>query len=247
MKLHILSDLHIEFSEFTPPSTDADAVVLAGDIGVGLGGIDWAARHFSQKPVIYVPGNHEYYYHDLSLVDDLKANARPNIHILDGDSVEIRGVRFVGSTLWTDFELFGEGEKFHAMSRAGHQLEDFSCIQDGGRAFTPEKSTQLHGSGKAYLKESFAVAHDGPTVVVTHHLPSTMSIAKKFATDPLSPAFASRLEPLIERGRPEVWIHGHTHESCDYEIFETRVVCNPRGYPGEVQDQAFDPHFVIRF
>jgi len=75
MKLHILSDLHTEFADFSPPETGADVVILAGDIGVGVGGVEWAARRFSKVPVVYVPGNHEFYGHDIGLTDQLKAAA----------------------------------------------------------------------------------------------------------------------------------------------------------------------------
>ena len=85
MKLHILSDLHTEFAEFDPPETDADIVVLAGDVGVGTAGIEWAGRQFKDKPVIYVPGNHEYYHHDIGITDALKSAAPANVHVLDRD------------------------------------------------------------------------------------------------------------------------------------------------------------------
>ena len=82
MKLHILSDLHTEFVDFDPPETDADAVILAGDIGVGLEGLGWAARHFRDRPIIYVPGNHEFYGHDIALTTTLKNEAPENITVL---------------------------------------------------------------------------------------------------------------------------------------------------------------------
>jgi Icc-related predicted phosphoesterase len=86
---------------------------------------------------------------------------------------------------------------------------------------------------------------DGPTVVVTHHLPASSSIAKRYANDPLNPAFASSLESLIEAYRPVLWIHGHTHQPLDYELFGTRVVCNPRGYPGEHVRNGFRPDLTV--
>ena len=81
--------------------------------------------------------------------------------------------------------------------------------------------------------------------MVTHHLPAMMSIAKRFGNDLLNAAFASRLEDIIEKTRPELWIHGHTHVPCDYELFETRVICNPRGYPREAQSNEFRADLVV--
>ena len=129
-----------------------------------------------------MPGNHEFYNHDIGLTDELKATAAPNIHVLNNDKLELHGIRLLGSTLWTDFNLYGAAE-----------LEKIS---------------------------------EGPTVVVTHHLPAPTSIAIRYANDSLNPAFASRLEDGIEKYRPELWIHGHTHVPCDYELFDTRIVCN---------------------
>jgi Icc-related predicted phosphoesterase len=245
MKLHILSDIHTEFAEFSSPDTGADVVILAGDIGVGLDGIEWAASQFPKDPVIYVPGNHEYYGHDITLIDELVKQSPSNIHVLNNDKVVLNGVQFLGSTLWTDFKLHGEGEAWFARQRAKRLIEDFTSIRNGGRRFTPEDSAELHEASKTWLLSELKRRFDGKTVVVTHHLPARSSVAKQYANDPLNPAFASRLEDAIEKYRPELWIHGHTHVPCDYEIFDTRVVCNPRGYPGEGQRRNFNAALVI--
>jgi Icc-related predicted phosphoesterase len=245
MKLHILSDLHTEFSDFEPPDTDADIVVLAGDIGVGAAGIEWAARQYSKLPVIYVPGNHEYYHHDIGITDELKSNAPANIRVLHNDSCEFDNVRFLGTTLWTDFRLYGEGEAWSARQRAMRSIDDFTTIRNGDRRFTPEDSVRLHESGKAWLVGELQKEFGGSTVVVTHHLPATPSIARQYRNNPLNPAFASRLESIIEEYQPDLWIHGHTHVPCDYEIYGTRVVCNPRGYPSESSARGFSPELVV--
>ena len=245
MKLHVLSDLHTEFADFSPPDTDADIVILAGDIGVGLGGIEWAAHHYPRAPVIYVPGNHEFYDHDIGLTDELKSTAAANIHVLNDDKLELHGIRFLGSTLWTDFNLYGAAQAWFARRRAKRLMEDFTSIRNGGRPFTPEDSVELHESSKVWLVAELEKGFEGPTVVVTHHLPASTSVAKQYANDSLNPAFASRLEDVIEKYRPELWIHGHTHVPCDYELFDTRVVCNPGGYPGENRRSEFKDDLVV--
>ena len=233
MKLYVLSDLHTEFADFTPQDTNADIVVLAGDIGVGRKGLDWAARHFTDRPVLYVPGNHEYYGHDLALIDELQSAAPENIHVLNNDTLVFDGVRFLACTLWTDFKLHGEKEAWFARQRARRLLTDYDAIRNGRRRFTPEDSVELHETSREWLQRKLEERFEGPTVVVTHHLPATLSVAKQYANDPLNPAFASSLEDLIREHRPDLWIHGHTHVPCDYRLFDTRVVCNPRGYPRE--------------
>ena len=220
-------------------------MILAGDIGVGLGGIEWAARGFPKVPVVYVPGNHEFYDHDIGLTDELKAAAPANIHILNNDTLELKGIRFLGCTLWTDFNLHGEAEAWFARRRAKRLIEDFASIQNGGRRFTPEYSVELHEASKAWLMGKLKDEFNGPTVVVTHHLPASTSVAKRYANDSLNPAFASRLEEVIEKYRPELWVHGHTHVPCDYDLFETRIICNPGGYPGENRRSGFREDLVV--
>lgn len=245
MKLHVLNDLHLEFSEFDPPATAADVVVLAGDIGVGTEGLRWAESRFPNTPVIYVPGNHEFYHHDITLIDELKACAPAHIHVLSDDVVEINGVRFLGSVLWTDFALFGEGDKYFAVQQAWQGMIDFAIIQYYGQRFTPEDSIKLHEKSRNWLANMLAEPFAGKTVVVTHHAPSLRSVPPRFARDLLTPAFASNLEDLMGTKRVELWIHGHMHDPSDYSIYDTRVVCNPRGYCPHELTPEFQPDFVV--
>ncbi len=245
MKIQVMSDLHVEFAMYSPPEVVSDVVVLAGDIGVGLDALDWVNESFRRTPVVYVLGNHEYYDHDLSLIDEFKRKSRKNIFVLDNEETVIDGVRFLGSTLWTDFALFGEGEQFHAMQHAAQGMPDFEVIREEGGRFTPQSSLAIHQQSRSWLAESLATPFNGSTVVVTHHAPSFMSVAHRFKTDRMTPSFASKLESLIEESGPDLWIHGHTHDSFDYQIFETRVVCNPRGYPEESGRYGFIPSLVV--
>ncbi len=245
MKLHILNDLHIEFEDFAPPPTDADIVVLAGDIGVGMEGLHWAQARFPDRPVIYVPGNHEFYHHDIDLTDKLKTRAPDHIHVLDNDQVIIDGVRFLGSILWTDFALFGEADKFFAMQHARQWMTDFAIIRNIGQQFTPEDATLLHAASRDWLATMLAKPFDGKTVVVTHHAPSSRSVHSRYASDLLTPAFASNLDDLFDGSRVALWVHGHMHDPSDYEVYDTRVVCNPRGYSPNALTPEFRPDWVI--
>jgi len=245
MKIHILNDLHIEFEDCEPPATDADVVILAGDIGVGMGGLRWAKDRFPDRPVIYVPGNHEFYHHDIALIEELKTQVPDNIHVLNDDQVIIGDVRFLGSILWTDFALFGEADKFFAMQQARQQMTDFCIIQNNGQRFTPEDAIQLHAASRDWLAAMLVERFDGKTVVVTHHAPSSQSVHPRYASDLLTPAFASNLENLMDGYRAALWVHGHMHESYDYEIYGSRVVCNPRGYAPDAMNPDFMPDLVI--
>lgn len=176
MKLHVLNDLHIEFEDFVPPATDADVVVLAGDIGVGMEGLCWAEARFPDRPVIYVAGNQEFYHHDIALLDELKAQAPDHIHVLDDDAVIIDGVRFLGGVLWTDFALLGESDRFFAMQTARQWMTDFSIIQNNGQRFTPEGAIRFHATSREWLAVMLAEPFNGKTVVVSHHAPSSRSV-----------------------------------------------------------------------
>lgn len=245
MKLHILNDLHIEFEDFDPSATDADVIVLAGDIGVGMKGLHWIENRFPDRPVIYVPGNHEFYHHDIALMDEMKAQAPDNIHVLNDDQVVIHGVRYLGSVLWTDFALFGEADKFFAMQQARQQMTDFSIIQNDCQRFTPEDAIKLHKTSRDWLTARLNESFDGKTVVVTHHAPSSRSVHQRYARSLLTPAFASNLENLMDEDRVVLWVHGHMHESFDYEIYGTRVICNPRGYAPMELNPEFKPEFIV--
>jgi Icc-related predicted phosphoesterase len=230
MKLNILSDLHLGFSALDTPLNDADVVVLAGDIAPPRQAAAWALR--LHKPVIYVPGNHEFYGSSLDAAAELKRLcAGTPIHVLDNAEVIIDGVRFIGSTLWTDFMLFGDGaERAAAIVEAQRLMRDFSRIR------IDESTGAL-----------FTVPHAGPTVVVTHHAPSRRSIHPRFAGSLLNACFVSDAEHLVDADRVHWWIHGHTHDSFDYALNGTRIVCNPRGYAkaGVNENARFDPNFTI--
>src|SRR4051812_33448150 len=170
MKLHVLSDLHLTVSAFDAPSTDADIVVLAGDVARPDQAIAWSS--LLDKPVVYVPGNHEYY--DGSIVGTigrLKTLAAGSaIHVLENDVVVLGGVRFVGTTLWTDFLLFGDGEaRALAIRGALDFLRDFSRIRrddDSEERFTPADAASLFARNAGWLERTLAERFDGPTVVV---------------------------------------------------------------------------------
>jgi Icc-related predicted phosphoesterase len=247
MRLQVLSDLHLEMGPFEPEAANADVVVLAGDIHVGTEGLKWARQHFGGKPVIYVLGNHEFYYHSIpELTEALKRETNgSHIHVLENDAVEIGGVAFLGCTLWTDFELFRDAAT--AMVVADQWMRDFTVIQRKSqkRWFRPWECVKLFAESVAWLKGELAKHDPDRTVVVTHHAPSPRSIPPHHAGSALNPAFASDLEDLIKESGVRLWIHGHIHHNVDYRIGATRIYANQRGYAGEVL-QDFKPGAVIK-
>jgi predicted phosphodiesterase len=248
MKIRVLSDLHLEFLDWVPPYAEADIVVLAGDIHVGVAGVEWARRQFPATPVIYVPGNHEFYgAHLEDMLLALRKEARLfGVHLLDGNELLLDGTRLLGATLWTDFALYGSGtaELGQAMADASYGMNDFRLIRHGRGLFRPEHARDIHLSQVNWLAETLAKPFDGSTVVVTHYLPHRRSIHPKYEQDRLNPCFVSDLAHLV-KAPVGLWIHGHTHESCDYVVSGTRVVCNPRGYLPMEPNRAFDSTLVV--
>jgi Icc-related predicted phosphoesterase len=250
VKLLVLSDLHIEFGDFRPAETGADVVILAGDIWHWAHGLRWAKEQFPTQPMIYVLGNHEFYGHEFHDVVAAcrQAAAETGIHFLENDVVVLDGVRFLGAALWTDFALYGERDRSMAHARA--MMNDFQEIQirdekTGQRRFAPSDFLPLHQVSRAFLEAELAKPFSGKTVVVTHYLPSPHSIAAQYAGDPLTPCFCSDLTALIEAAQPDLWVHGHTHDSFDYRIQHTRVLCNPRGYYPRELNPKFRPDLVV--
>jgi Icc-related predicted phosphoesterase len=153
--------------------------------------------------------------------------------------------------LWSDFWLIGDAfERRHAMHLAAQHINDFQKITIGksiGQClrFKPGHAAARHTVSCRFIEDELSRRFSGPTVIVSHFLPSPLSISEKYRGNPYNPYFCSDLTALIERWQPELWIHGHTHESCDYSIGRTRVVCNPRGYLPHEANPRFRPDLTV--
>ena len=236
MRLWIFSDLHLDvnasFAFALPqPCPEHDVVVIAGDICEGMArGVRWiAASGLNTKPVIYIAGNHELYDRDrLADVTEARqaAAAFPNIHVLEGDRLDIGGKTFLGATLWTDYEV--AGDRATAMSLAERYMSDHNMIRLGRRKWTATDARAEHLSRRAWLADALAGIPREDTIVVTHHAPSPRSCSTRFRGHPLNPSFVSDLGPLLATAG--TWIHGHTHTAADYRHEGCRVINNPRGY-----------------
>ena len=251
MKFNVLSDLHLSLGTLPIPENNAEAVILAGDIARPKEAVAWALGF--AKPVFYVVGNHEFYGGSIAgTVAELKQLcAGTNMRVLDDDEVIFDGVRFLGTTLWTDFMLFGEGEKrAAAIQEALKFMRDFSRIRidDADERYSPPPIRPRYSrSTLRWLDRKLAEPYAGPTVVITHHAPSRKSIHPRFADSLLNACFVSDAERLIDGTRACLWVHGHTHDSFDYVLNGTRVVCNPRGYAkhGVNENPQFNPNFLV--
>lgn len=246
MQIHILSDLHNEFSQYkvSQAASTADVVILAGDIDVGMRGLLWSEQAFG-CPVLYIPGNHEFYGHNLEkLLADMHDFISERIIVLDMKEVTIDNVRFLGATAWTNFTA--TGNFLEAEYQAQRILNDFRMIKTGNeRKLHPNDMIRINAQAKSWLRLKLEEDFDGKTVVITHHAPVLRSLeSTPYEPSHLDAAFSNSWDELFDgSGKVDLWIHGHTHTSVDYEVGGTRVISNQRGYPGEAT--GFNPDLII--
>ncbi len=246
MKLQILSDLHLDFGNVEIPRTDADAIVLAGDICLGTLGCLWAQRTFPDQPVIFVLGNHDYYgelFPQLSRQLQRRME-KSNVRVLENSAAELGGYTFLGCTLWSDFSA-STTRKF-SMRLAREVIADYATNTQSevGERLMPEDTAAAHRQSLAWLKEQLAQADPKRTIVVTHHAPivSLEALAPPYHY-PAS-AFMSPLDDLIEQSGLALWVYGHTHCNADRRLGATRILTNQRGYPDE-PCAGFNPGLTI--
>lgn len=245
MKVHILSDLHLEFTGFELPQLDAgsvDLVVLAGDIHKLNKGVQWANEAFSCD-VLYVLGNHEFYTgHFDRTLEKARAAAAPHVHVLENQTHVSSGYRFLGTTAWTDFSSTGDVSA--AMSMARDTMTDFRIIRadKNFRRLRPDDVARRNREAKEWLVSELEKSFDGKTIVITHHAP-LHEVGGGEHSGHLSAAYCNAWHALVEKA--DGWIFGHTHASTDVELAGCRLVSNQRGYPGE--DCGFDACKIVEF
>lgn len=242
MKIQIASDLHVEFGA---PINNwliepiGDVLVIAGDLHVGLTDIVetlyMVSDHVRGIPIVYVPGNHEFYDSNYEMMRGGLAHKRPvleerKIYLLDRASVVLEDILFIGATGWTDGSYLAFEPHVHYRG-----VRDLAVI--GG--FASANGGQTWGQEDIdYVRTELDLASIEKKVVVTHHAPTSKSLADRFRGDPMNAFFINNWADVIETGRPKLWVHGHCHDSFNYQAFETRVVCNPFGY--WMKDENFD-------
>ena len=239
MKISLMSDLHLEFHSEggiyfikNLNLTDVDVLVLAGDITVNPF-LETTLKTFADEceNVVFVPGNHEYYNSSKELVNRTKERVLDkydNIHWLDRSSVDINGTVFHGGTLWYPWSS--------SVRSAISNSSDFVYIKD------LENWAFLEGADTAdYLRNNISSGD----IVVTHMLPTTLSIDPKFQGYHSNCLFLHDCSDIIEETEPAYWFHGHTHTSCDYVFHKTRVMCNPYGYLGLELNPCYKPRLIV--
>ena len=257
MKLHIMSDLHLDFTKMSVDDIDFNPesiLLLAGDLGEQKLAVDFVIDLSKKvKHTIWIMGNHEYYSGDLNkTVDIIKADLEAkngkskNITVTDQAVVEIDDVVFICATLWTDF-LYGNEL---IMQQAKSYMADYTCILDGNRLVTPNTIYWIHLRDVAFIEDAVKEHKGKKIVLMTHTAPSAKSIDEQYRGGQGNEFFYSPLDYIMEGSEDIVlWVHGHTHASMDYMVHKTHVICNPRGYTSKYQyrppeNLAFDKHLI---
>lgn len=250
MKIRLLSDLHTEFrlpyktADFAEYRGE-DVLVLAGDIASGSSNTMDVIKFFLDQGfpnVVYVPGNHEYYgtsIQDFNTKMFDKCVQTPGAYYLNQMNITIGGVLFVGATLWTNFM-----DNPISQSVCGRAINDFRQI----KGFKTNDAAKMFYEHLDYIKLHYEIRGDRPVVVVTHFLPARECIAPQWrGSDLLNDYFANDLGSMIADMQNTTWLFGHTHDAMDFELGNTRMVCNPHGYynSGEVGTNGFDPFKTI--
>ncbi len=264
--LQVVSDIHSEwfdqasFVRSADFETAADLTLVAGDTAHYRNTIDTVASLFPHADqVCIISGNHEHYdnssaYRLADGIDFMRQRAREAtakgnpIHFLENDVVHLQGggvpIRVIGATLWTDCRLGGRRRR-PASQAAKHLIADY-----GVSALSEESTTAAHALSREFIRDTLATPFDGPSIVMTHHLPSARSISPAFQGQSSNAFFASELDDLIAMGAT-MWVHGHTHDSMRYrDAGGTLVLCNPMGRPhkhvtGVFENRNFNPRLTV--
>ena len=238
----IISDIHLDFhcdngiSYAKSLSGNADVLIIAGDLFTGTSYrpyypfMDIICAKYSH--IVYVTGNHEYYWNTPEHVtDELDAicNKYHNFNWLDKSSVVINTQRYIGCTLW--FQNKKDHYKYESL------LNDFNLI----RNFKP----WVYEENERCIK--YITSHmSKDDIVVVHHLPSYRSVAPIYSISALNRFFVCDIESDILEVQPKLFIHGHSHESMDYMLDNTRVICNPFGYVGEELNDKYNEECIVK-
>jgi hypothetical protein len=279
MKIQLLSDLHLEAHPHwvAQPAPGADVLVLAGDIGSYQNGsqltdTDFGLGRFSPlagwpTPVLFVPGNHEYDGMDFDVAHARLRETcmRLGMIWLERESVVLGGVRFVGTTLWTDFDALGPasdalqqpGAGQPAVNLLAQQLKARDKAFRAANYYLRKTLTMRHGEAwlaegvrsqaldcQTWLRAALALPFDGPTVAVTHFAPSLHSADPRYGRTPGTAGFCNALDELLPLA--QCWLHGHLHAPSDYQHKGCHVVANPLGYARKNEQTRFQPQILIK-
>ena len=230
VKFQIMSDLHIEYLDdnvdpFSFIEPEADILILAGDIGriykyeQLYNFINKLSTKF--KYIIYVLGNHEYYYSGENkkkymneLFDDVKKMEKEikNLYILDKACIKIEDICIIGCTLWSYVKYI---PSFIV------RIHDINTY----------KYNKKHEEDLLYIKKmiNYCKKNNLKCVIVTHH-PPTFDVCPYKRDDKYKDLYGNNLDYLLDKEYVNTWICGHVHNNFDYLTTKgTHLLSNQKG------------------
>jgi Icc-related predicted phosphoesterase len=250
MKLRILSDLHLDYCDEKNIAAikplDEDLVLCAGDLSnTSTKGLEWLVNLFAPTPILFVPGNHEHYGSSIQAVEDDLINYdqyRPHVGVLQNKAVTINGYKFIGSTFWTNFNLYGPIGLWSSMNAAEKYVNDFRKIKLTEMQYLKARDVvEMNRIAEKFIDAELKDADPAKTVLLTHFATNRKSVHEMYAGDICTPYFVSDMPQWINKCA--LMVHGHCHTKFDYSLGSTRVICNPSGYKGE--RSGFDPNLIV--
>lgn len=235
-------------------SRENEVLLLAGDLLEMtkrnhprlLDFLQFCSDNFYQT--IAIKGNHEYYNTSFEAIEESSLwemrHYFDNVELMQNDGVygvfpeNGKNIAIITSTLWTDFENNNPISKLVAKDI----MNDFNIIGYEGRTFNPDDAYEMNQVAREHIKKELNLHTDSDfyrvdhVIMLSHHSPSMLSTAPQFKGSDLNGTFSNtgiEEEILLNdeiRRKPDLWVHGHLHNSVDYKIGDTRIVCNPFGY-----------------
>lgn len=236
MNFLLASDTHLD--ELKNPILDCvikpdqycDYIILAGDIGEKFSHIDWLKHYSKECKVLYIPGNHCMYRDRLYRKEEkLREKLQGyDVQILNQHYIEHDDYVIIGATMWSDFALYPDRVReakmdYDATMKDKKLIKTLSC-----RRFISNLSQIESHKHQHWIKNTLDKFKHKKCIIVTHHAPSIKSLSSDLYGHIDAACYANNLDKFIlEHPQIKVWCHGHNHESADYYIGGTRVICNP--------------------
>ena len=251
MILQYASDLHLEFPENyeylkrNPISPEGEVLILAGDIVTfsqlekRMDFFNYLSDNFQQ--VYWLPGNHEYYYSDISRCQGrVKENIKGNVWLVNNIKIPLGDADLIFSTMWSRISPGHERQ-------IGDSVSDFHVIRHHGSVFRPSDFTILHKESMDFIEAELSLCNGQNKVVVTHHVPTLLNYPERFVGSILNEAFAVELCGMIEIYQPAYWIYGHHHQNTPaFQIGSTTLLTNQLGYVRINEHAGYSPAKVFR-
>ena len=224
--------------------SSSDILIIAGDIGHHNQQNIEVLKILQQeyyKYIICVLGNHDYYLitsgarkhykTSYNRADEMKKliNKEKDMFCLDGNIVEIDGIKFGGCDGWySDAYMkhyYPHKTKRFTIGLWKHTISDYENIL-GIKNFYELYNKEIEKIEKIYQNCDVMITHVNPSYLEDH-------IAEQYHGSDINTFFTFDGHKYLKDGSIKYWVFGHTHDEIQYEFEDVKCICNPLGYPSE--------------